>query len=162
MPPLEAGIVEWVNTFDLSAPCSSVLQLADGVALGQMLLKIAPGLFDLSTFQQEVGDNWFLKLNNLKKLVFNLKAFYAEHLGKEADFSDLDLTAVAREGSPEGMRALVQPLVGAAVTCSAKAHYIQAIMQMSVEGQATMQQMAQQAMGGMAAMRDIEDNNEEG
>lgn len=44
---------------------------------------------------------------------------------------DLDLTSVARASDADGTRALVQLLVGAAVSCGGKADYIQAIMQAS-------------------------------
>lgn len=60
---------------------------------------------------------------------FNLGTFYRESLGVEYPASELDLTGVARNGDPEGVRALVQLLVGAAVSCGGKADYIQAIMQ---------------------------------
>lgn len=65
--------------------------------------------------------------------MFNLQAFYRENLGRESDFS-VDLASVAREASPQGIRALVRLLVGAAVSCGGKADYIQAIMQASVAG----------------------------
>ncbi|CAN0124757.1 unnamed protein product, partial [Hapterophycus canaliculatus] len=89
----------------------------------------APGLFDPSAIKRDVGDNWALKLNNLKKLSFNLGAFYRENLGVEYPDLDLDLTSVARASDADGIRALVQLLVGAAVSCGGKADYIQAIMQ---------------------------------
>lgn len=61
---------------------------------------------------------------------FNLETFYRESLGVEYPAaSELDLTGVARTADPGGIRALVQLLVGAAVSCGGKADYIQAIMQ---------------------------------
>lgn len=42
---------------------------------------------------------------------------------------DLDLTSVARIADADGIAAMVQLLVGAAVSCQGKADYIQAIMQ---------------------------------
>lgn len=64
------------------------------------------------------------------QVFFNLQTFYREILGREVlDPPALDITRVARESSPEGIRALVQLLVGAAVSCGGKANYIQAIMQ---------------------------------
>ncbi|CBJ27758.1 conserved unknown protein [Ectocarpus siliculosus] len=68
MSRMETGMVEWVNTFELSSRCSSLSDLADGVALSEVLLGIAPGLFDPSAIKRDVGDNWALKLNNLKKM----------------------------------------------------------------------------------------------
>lgn len=64
-------------------------------------------------------------------MLFNLEAFYRETLGKEADFA-IDISGVAREAAPEGIRALVQLLVGAAVSCVGKESYIKAIMQVCV------------------------------
>ncbi|CAN0312776.1 unnamed protein product [Pylaiella littoralis] len=151
MAALEAGMVEWVNTFEPTSRCSVVADLADGTALSEVLLEIAPGLFDPSAVKRDVGDNWALKLNNLKKVSFNLETFYRESLGVEHPDFSLDLTSVARTADPDGIRALVQLLVGAAVSCSGKAGYIQAIMQMSVEGQEAMQQVVQDAMAGMSA-----------
>eukprot|EP00904_Undaria_pinnatifida_P002033 jgi/Undpi1/11830/HiC_scaffold_4.g01529.m1 len=139
------GALYEVNTFDLSSPCDDVSDLSDGVALSECLLEIAPGLFDPSAIKRDVRDNWALKLNNLKKLLFNLETFYRESLNAESLFA-IDLSSVARAASPDGIRALVQLLVGAAVSCGGKADYIQAIMQMSVEGQEAMQQVVQDAM----------------
>eukprot|EP00752_Nemacystus_decipiens_P004800 g4368.t1 len=166
MAALETGMVEWVNTFELTSRCSAVADLADGVALSEVLLEIAPGLFDPSAIKRDVGDNWALKLNNLKKVSFNLGTFYRESLGVEYPDSELDLTGVARTADPEGIRELVQLLVGAAVSCGGKADYIQAIMQMSVEGQEAMQQVVQDAMAGMSAGQmeggqELEDANRE-
>lgn len=62
------------------------------------------------------------------QLLFNLETFYREILGRDVS-PDLDLPQVARNSSPEGIRTLVQLLVGAAVSCGGKADYIQAIMQ---------------------------------
>lgn len=62
------------------------------------------------------------------KVLFNLQTFHRENLGREAEFSS-DLSRVAREASADGIHMLVQLLVGAAVSCSGKADYIQAIMQ---------------------------------
>ncbi|CAN0088523.1 unnamed protein product, partial [Ectocarpus sp. 13 AM-2016] len=129
MSRMETGMVEWVNTFELSSRCSSLSDLADGVALSEVLLGIAPGLFDPSAIKRDVGDNWALKLNNLKKVSFNLESFYREGLGFEYPEIDLDLTSVARTADADGIAAMVQLLVGAAVSCQGKADYIQAIMQ---------------------------------
>ncbi|CAN0078951.1 unnamed protein product [Scytosiphon promiscuus] len=150
MSAMEAGMVEWVNTFELTSMCSSLTDLADGVALSEVLLEIAPSLFDPTAIKRDVGDNWALKLNNLKKLSFNLGTFYRENLGVEYPELHLDLTGVARASDADGIRSLVQLLVGAAVSCGGKADYIQAIMQMSVEGQEAMQQVVQDAMAGMS------------
>ena len=62
------------------------------------------------------------------QVLFNLEAFYRENLAAESMFT-IDLSSVARAASPDGIRALVQLLVGAAVSCGGKADYIQAIMQ---------------------------------
>ena len=64
------------------------------------------------------------------QLLFNLETFYRESLNAESLFA-IDLSSVARAASPDGIRALVQLLVGAAVSCGGKADYIQAIMQVS-------------------------------
>lgn len=60
---------------------------------------------------------------------FNLESFYREALGFEYPEVDLDLTSVARTADADGITAIVQLLVGAAVSCEGKSDYIQAIMQ---------------------------------
>lgn len=67
-----------------------------------------------------------------EQLLFHIETFYRENLRQDTEFSSsIDLLGVAKNASPEGIRAVVQLLVGAAVSCNEKADFIEAMMQAS-------------------------------
>lgn len=56
----------------------------------------APDYFDPNLLRKEVGSNWILKVNNVKKLLENLNLFYQKELGQTVGVV-VDAPLVARE-----------------------------------------------------------------
>ncbi|KAL7468086.1 hypothetical protein ACHAXS_008310 [Conticribra weissflogii] len=83
--------------------------------------------FDPSTIGRDLGDNWALKLSNLRKLIRNLEEFYHEVLQKDADFESISLLIpeIAKNSDPEGIMAIFELIAAAAVTCDDKAVFIE-------------------------------------
>ncbi|CAM9770417.1 unnamed protein product, partial [Chrysoparadoxa australica] len=146
----EGGLLEWLGTFDgVTTEGASIGTLADGVALADALACIAPDYFSTQGITREVNGNWALGRSNLKSVVTGLEGFYHEVLGKDAQFSSADLTAAAKGTGEEDLMKVARLLVGAAISCEDKSKHVQAIMGMSLEGQAAMQQVIQQTMAGV-------------
>ncbi|KAK1884154.1 Protein Hook like 3 [Dissostichus eleginoides] len=66
------SLLTWIQTFGVEASCKTVEELTGGVVMAQVLQKIDAVYFNdvwLSRVKPEVGDNWRLKISNLKKVL---------------------------------------------------------------------------------------------
>ncbi|KAG2461217.1 HOOK1 protein, partial [Polypterus senegalus] len=121
-----------MQTFSLPFPCTTVQNLTSGVAIAHVLHQIDPAWFSeawLSRIKEDVGDNWRLKANNLKKILQYIVDYYNEVLMQQIlDFPMPDLNQVAEHADHMELGRLLQLVLGCAVKCEKKHEYIQIIM----------------------------------
>ncbi|XP_056132432.1 protein Hook homolog 1 [Lampris incognitus] len=126
------SLIVWLQTFNTASPCRTAEELTTGAAMSQALHQIDPAWFNdgwLSRIKTDVGDNWRLKMNNLKKILQRMVDYYNEFLAQQiSDFPLPDLARVAEHCDPLELGRLLQLLLGCAVKCERKQEYIQIIM----------------------------------
>ncbi|KAK6308951.1 hypothetical protein J4Q44_G00204140 [Coregonus suidteri] len=131
-PVLCESLVIWLQTFNTAAPCMTVEELTTGAAISQALHQIDPAWFSeswLGRIKEDVGDNWRLKMNNLKKILQMMVDYYNEVLSQQIqEFPLPDLVKVAEHSDPVELGRLLQLTLGCAVKCERKQEYIQIIM----------------------------------
>uniref|UniRef100_A0A674NRF7 Calponin-homology (CH) domain-containing protein n=1 Tax=Takifugu rubripes TaxID=31033 RepID=A0A674NRF7_TAKRU len=114
-----------LQTFSLSAPCSSAEELTTGAAISQALHQIDPAWFSeswLSRIKTDVEENWRLKV---------LSSLFLSYYWIFQDISHLplpDVALVAEHAEPTELGRLLQLVLGCAVNCERKQEYIQIIM----------------------------------
>ena len=134
------SLFKWLQTFELPVdtcdhPSKTISDLSDGVVVSHCLALIDPRFFDsewLSKLKPDVpASNWRLKLSNLKKVLKGILDFYADVLGQHIrDFHMPDLSVIAERGDVVETGRLLQLVLGCAVNCDKKQHYIEEIMGM--------------------------------
>ncbi|KAJ1170479.1 hypothetical protein NDU88_002355 [Pleurodeles waltl] len=121
-----------LQTFNTAAPCKTIQDLTSGVAMAQVLNKIDSAWFDDSwrnRIKGEVGDNWRIKANNLKKILQGIMDYYHEFLGQQiSEFLLPDLNRIAENCDPTELGRLLQLILGCAVNCGKKQEHIKVIM----------------------------------
>ncbi|KAJ8376317.1 hypothetical protein SKAU_G00068970 [Synaphobranchus kaupii] len=126
------SLIIWLQTFNTAAPCKTAQDLTTGVAMSQALHQIDPTWFSeswLARIKGDVGDNWRLKMNNLKKVLQMMVDYYSEVLAQQiSDFPLPDLVQVAEHSDHVQLGRLLQLILGCAVKCERKQEYIQIIM----------------------------------
>ncbi|XP_049583162.1 protein Hook homolog 1 [Syngnathus scovelli] len=129
---LVESLIIWLQTFNNSAPCTTVEDLTTGVTISQTLQKIDPSWFTdgwLARIKTDVEDNWRLKWNNLKKILQMVLEYYNEVLVQGlSDFPLPDVALVAEHSDPVELGRLLQLVLGCAVRCERRQEYIQNIM----------------------------------
>ncbi|NXD11642.1 HOOK3 protein, partial [Nothocercus nigrocapillus] len=123
-----------IQTFNVEAPCQTVEDLTNGVVMAQVLQKIDPVYFDenwLNRIKTEVGDNWRLKVSNLKKILKGILDYNHEILGQQInDFTLPDVNLIGEHADAAELGRMLQLILGCAVNCEQKQEYIQTIMMM--------------------------------
>uniref|UniRef100_A0A7M4F9K6 Hook microtubule tethering protein 3 n=1 Tax=Crocodylus porosus TaxID=8502 RepID=A0A7M4F9K6_CROPO len=124
----------FIQTFNVEAPCQTVEDLTNGVVMAQVLQKIDPTYFDenwLNRIKTEVGDNWRLKVSNLKKILKGILDYNHEILGQQInDFTLPDVNLIGEHSDTAELGRMLQLILGCAVNCEQKQEYIQTIMMM--------------------------------
>ncbi|KAG7268480.1 hypothetical protein CRUP_037876 [Coryphaenoides rupestris] len=95
------SLLTWIQTFGVEAPCKTVEDLTSGVVMAQALQKIDASFFNdgwLSRVKPEVGDNWRLKISNLKKV---LKEYIQAIMVMEESVQHVVMTAIQELMSKE-------------------------------------------------------------
>ncbi|XP_033088474.1 protein Hook homolog 3 isoform X4 [Trachypithecus francoisi] len=128
------SLLTWIQTFNVDAPWQTVEDLTNGVVMAQVLQKIDPAYFDenwLNRIKTEVGDNWRLKISNLKKILKGILDYNHEILGQQInDFTLPDVNLIGEHSDAAELGRMLQLILGCAVNCEQKQEYIQAIMMM--------------------------------
>ncbi|XP_063311422.1 protein Hook homolog 3 [Pelobates fuscus] len=128
------SLLTWIQTFHVEAPCKTVEDLTSGVAMAIVLQKIDPAYFDenwLNRIKTDVGDNWRLKISNLKKILKGILDYNHEILGHQInDFTLPDVNLVGEHADASELGRMLQLILGCAVKCEQKQEYIQTIMMM--------------------------------
>uniref|UniRef100_H2M5K3 Hook microtubule tethering protein 3 n=1 Tax=Oryzias latipes TaxID=8090 RepID=H2M5K3_ORYLA len=106
----------------------------NGAVMAQVLQKIDGGYFSdawISRIKPEVGDNWRLKVSNLKKILTGILDYYQEVLGQQInDFTLPDVNLIGEHSDAAELGRMLQLILGCAVNCEQKQEYIQTIMVM--------------------------------
>uniref|UniRef100_A0A3P9KNS0 Protein Hook homolog 3 n=1 Tax=Oryzias latipes TaxID=8090 RepID=A0A3P9KNS0_ORYLA len=128
------SLLTWIQTFEVEAPCKRVEDLTNGAVMAQVLQKIDGGYFSdawISRIKPEVGDNWRLKVSNLKKILTGILDYYQEVLGQQInDFTLPDVNLIGEHSDAAELGRMLQLILGCAVNCEQKQEYIQTIMVM--------------------------------
>ncbi|XP_075885203.1 protein Hook homolog 3 isoform X2 [Nelusetta ayraudi] len=128
------SLLTWIQTFGVEAPCKTVDDLTSGIVMAQALQKIDLVYFNdawISRIKPDVGDNWRLKISNLKKVLKGILDYNQEILGQHInDFTLPDVNLIGEHGDAAELGRMLQLLLGCAVNCEQKQEYIQTIMMM--------------------------------
>uniref|UniRef100_A0A1A7WCC5 Protein Hook homolog 3 n=1 Tax=Iconisemion striatum TaxID=60296 RepID=A0A1A7WCC5_9TELE len=128
------SLLTWIQTFGVEAPCKTVEDLTSGVVMAQVLQKIDVVYFSdawISRIKPEVGDNWRLKISNLKKILKGILDYNQEVLGQHInDFTLPDVSLIGEHSDAAELGRMLQLILGCAVNCEQKQEYIQTIMMM--------------------------------
>lgn len=128
------SLLTWIQTFGVEAACATVDELTGGLAMAQVLQKIDVVYFTdawISRIKSDVGDNWRLKISNLKKILKGILDYNHEILGQQInDFTLPDVGLIAEHSDAAELGRMLQLILGCAVNCEQKQEYIQTIMMM--------------------------------
>ncbi|TDH01933.1 hypothetical protein EPR50_G00167800 [Perca flavescens] len=128
------SLLTWIQTFGVEAPCKTVEDLTSGIVMAQALQKIDIVYFNdswISRVKPEVGDNWRLKISNLKKVLKGILDYNQEILGQHInDFTLPDVNLIGEHSDAAELGRMLQLILGCAVNCEQKQEYIQTIMMM--------------------------------
>ncbi|XP_055598839.1 protein hook [Uranotaenia lowii] len=144
------SLIRWLSELHLPADHKNALQLSDGVALAQALNQIAPETFSdswLTKIKVDVGNNWRLKVSNLKKIIEGVYIYYQDVLSLYlSEELRPDAMKIAEKCDEFELGRLLQLILGCAVNCLEKQKYITQIMELEESLQRNI----------MAALQDIE------
>ncbi|XP_078532464.1 protein Hook homolog 3 isoform X1 [Lissotriton helveticus] len=128
------SLLTWIQTFNIESPCKTIEDLTSGVVMAQVLQKIDPTYFDenwMTRVKTEVGDNWRLKISNLKKILKGILDYNHEVLGQQInDYIHPDVNLIGEHSDAAELGRMLQLILGCAVNCEQKQEYIQTIMMM--------------------------------
>uniref|UniRef100_A0A673ZHP3 Hook microtubule tethering protein 3 n=1 Tax=Salmo trutta TaxID=8032 RepID=A0A673ZHP3_SALTR len=106
--------------------------LNPGVVMAQALQKIDIVYFTdnwISRIKPEVGDNWRLKISNLKKVLKGILDYNQEVLQQQInDFTLPDINLIGEHSDAAELGRMLQLILGCAVNCEQKQENIQTIM----------------------------------
>ncbi|XP_066530251.1 protein Hook homolog 2 [Hoplias malabaricus] len=125
------SLLSWLQTFQVPS-CTSKRDLTSGVAVAHVLHKIDSSWFNetwLGRIKEESGDNWRLKVSNLKKILQSMMEYYHDVLGQQVSDEHVpDVSLIGEMGDVVELGRLVQLVLGCAVSCEKKQEHIQQIM----------------------------------
>lgn len=138
-------LLQWLQTFELDEPTSD--DITDGVQIAQVLHKIAPEWFSknwLAKIKLEVGENWRLKVSNMKKIIEGVTDYYQEYINPNLNFVKPDGVRIGEQKDASELVKLLQLILGCAVNCNKKQDHIEKIMQMEESAQNVIMQSIQE------------------
>lgn len=143
------SLLKWLETFP-GREGITVPQLTDGVVMANVLHQIAPEYFSqlwLVKIKADVGDNWRLKVSNLRKVQQGIVDYYQEQLNQNIKHFPLpDLNKIGEHDDQEELGRMLQLILGCAVNCESKQQYIEAIMNMEENVQKVIMEAIQELM----------------
>lgn len=144
---LHKSLIKWLQTFELGPLAETVDELSNGVAMGHVLVQIAPDHFIRlnSSIHSDIGDNWRLKVNNLKKILKCLEEYYQDVLSLHLlEVAKPNLMKIGEHCDPIEIGKMLRLILGCAVNCEDKQKYITRIMDMEESVQQNIMQAIQQ------------------
>ncbi|KAL4135120.1 hypothetical protein QTP88_006769 [Uroleucon formosanum] len=140
-------LLKWLQTLQLKTPHRTLYDITDGVALAEALNQISPECFDenwFSKIKKDVGNNWRLKVSNLKKIVEKIQDFYqdcdTQHM---SNFVKPDVIKIGDQDDTMELARLLQLILGCAVNCRNAQDYITNIRSMDENSQTVIMQSIQ-------------------
>uniref|UniRef100_A0A8C1VSK8 Hook microtubule tethering protein 3 n=1 Tax=Cyprinus carpio TaxID=7962 RepID=A0A8C1VSK8_CYPCA len=101
----------------------------------------------ISRIKPDVGDNWRLKISNLKKILKGILDYNHEVLGQQInDFTLPDVCLIAEHSDAAELGRMLQLILGCAINCEQKQEYIQTIMMMEESVQHVVMTAIQEVM----------------
>ncbi|XP_071846791.1 protein Hook homolog 3-like isoform X2 [Apostichopus japonicus] len=159
------NLITWIQTFNVESSLSNIDEVSDGVGLSQILCLIGPNFFKESwsgRIKKDVGDNWRLKVSNLRKVLEGILDFYSEEIGQETEHFRLpDLNKIGEHGNPDELGRLLQLVLGCAVNCDHKEEYINNIMSLEESVQHAVMNAIQELMSNEAPVLDSSTGQDE-
>jgi protein HOOK3 len=146
MATSEESFAAWFTALGLSRECANIEDLADGVLMFEVMVRICPSRFDLSSIKQNVEDNWALRSTNLKKLVRGLEEYYGMELGQGVSFASIDVSAIAKEKNTTEIVKLVEGVLGCTVQCENRNDFIIGIQGLDAQYQQNLMMAIQSVM----------------
>ncbi|KAJ6668040.1 hypothetical protein lerEdw1_016361 [Lerista edwardsae] len=126
------ALLTWLQTFHVPSPCAKEQDLASGVTIAQVLHKIDPSWFNetwLLRIKEDTGDNWRLKVSNLKKILQSVVEYSQDIVGHQVPEQLLpDVALVGELSDTTELGKLLQLVLGCAIGCEKKQDHIQQIM----------------------------------
>ncbi|XP_058793882.1 protein Hook homolog 3-like [Phymastichus coffea] len=143
-----SSLIKWLNTFELCAPHSTPEDISTGVAIAEALVQIAPEWFTTtwhSKIKSDVGTNKHIKISNLKKIVEAVIEYYVECLSQPlSGYVKPDVQKISEHYDSIELKKLLQLILGCAVNCHEKQHYITRIMGLEESVQQVIMQSIQE------------------
>lgn len=147
------SLIKWLDTFELEAGHTTIEDISDGVAIAEALAQIAPEWFTAawrSKIKTDVGTNWRLKMSNLKKIIEAVMEYYVECLNQPlSGYAKPDAAKIGENCDSDELRRLLQLVLGCAINCDRKQHYITLIMSMEESVQRAIMQSIQELEDSM-------------
>ncbi|XP_045527976.1 protein hook isoform X2 [Pieris brassicae] len=145
---LSSNLIKWLQTLNLVAKHGNPAELSDGVAIAEALSQIAPEFFTASwnsKIKTDVGQNWRLKVSNIKKILEGVVDYHQDVLNLSLqEFSRPDVVNIAEHADPEDLGRLLQLVLSCAVNCNKKEEYITRIMELELSCQRSIMQAIQE------------------
>ncbi|KAL0851005.1 hypothetical protein ABMA28_006898 [Loxostege sticticalis] len=142
------NLIKWLQTLNLTAKHGNPSDLSDGVAIAEALTQIAPEYFTPAwnlKIKTDVGNNWRLKVSNLKKILEGVVDYHQDILNLSLqEFSRPDVVNIAETADPSDLGRLLQLVLSCAVNCIKKEEYITRIMEMELSCQRSIMQAIQE------------------
>ena len=152
------SLCDWVATFEgLSRRCASMDDLADGVLLSEILAEIAPDHFSADGLVA-APSTWELRQQNLRTLNSSLEALFREDGHDGADFSDVNVTAIAK-GADDGFVHL-EKLTSRVLACVAMQGDVHSILDLDSATQRVLMQVIQLTMRDVPSIDDASSDDD--
>merc|ERR1711971_24753 len=124
-----SSLLGWLRTFSLQSQAGSALELSDGEAMAEALVKIEPEVFTPSWFAGILQSSKSNKetLNSVLNLLLH---YYRHNLGEDCASGELPVPVIppdCDELSSEMVARFLKLMLGVAVTCSNKQTFIDKI-----------------------------------
>ncbi|KAJ1983007.1 hypothetical protein H4R33_004929 [Dimargaris cristalligena] len=133
---LLVAFVQWISAFSaISKPLKDLADLSDGIALFEICHDIDSKRFKLLQ-SADIGDNWVLKVNNLKKLYKLIACYYDEVLGRTIEvLGPINLNSIAREANLSELVKLCQLVLFMAMQSEDNLKYVEPVQNLNQEAQ---------------------------
>nr|CAB3254082.1 protein Hook homolog 3 [Phallusia mammillata] len=144
------SLIIWISGFKISSPNRHIHDLTDGVAMAKILNQMDSAYFNeawIGRIKSDVGDNFRLKTNNLRKVLNHIVDYFKEVSGNQIVGYDMpDVSLVSEVADKHHLGRLLQLMLGVAVNCPGKQHYIEEIMKLDEDVQHVVMTAIQELM----------------
>lgn len=142
-----AGLIAWLNSLDVADKVQSVADLVDGRVIWETLQKIDALSFPGKLPEEDVGENWVPRWNNLKGIEDAISVYLTEdcniHLPLPSGAPDLK--AIAQHASLYDTVALLKLVVVAAINCNDRIDFLTQMQELDTSTQEVLMRTAQEA-----------------